>query len=186
MPPAILVALLPDRSDAWAPLQAAAEAWAPSLPHAAFFVCEQLDCLEPVLMDVLAWARLPLSRLLVVGVGRGGARALSLAHVPDGLPCAGVLAYDAIPEPPADAAGHWGGTKIRLLHGPAAPPRREPAIGEAVRRLQALGVDVRGTVLQEAGLTRPALRLGAAYLTELAAAALDGPRHPQREDRHAP
>jgi hypothetical protein len=170
MTPEIVVALLADRHASPGALQAAAETWAESLPRAAFFVCVRLEAVEMCLLEVLAWAGLPASRLFIAGAGYAGRLALSLARKPEGFPCAGVLAYDASPEFPADAAWRWGAAAIRLICGDGANPANAARLDDTVRQLQALGVDARGAVLKQPGLTPAAVRLGAAYLAELAAA----------------
>lgn len=170
MAPEIVVALLTDRHTSPEVLQAVAETWAESLPRAAFFVCERPEVIELCLLEVLAWAGLPASRLFIVGAGYAGRLALSLARKPDGFPCAGVLAYDASPEFPADARWRWGAAAIRLICRDGANSANAVWLEDAVRRLQALGVDARGAVLEQPGLTPASVRLGATYLAELAAA----------------
>ena len=170
----LLVAILADQDSPPAALFDVATAWAQAFPLSALVILEGLEHIEAHLTEALARVRLPPRRLLLVGLGEGGRIGLSLAL--EAAPrCAGVLVYDALPDLPVSAGPRSRGVKVRLIGHEAEDPRHDGRLGDLVRRLGGLGIDARATQLLEPGLTPSAIRLGAAYLAELSASALDLP-----------
>jgi pimeloyl-ACP methyl ester carboxylesterase len=173
-PADLLVAILPDQDSPPAALFDVAAAWAQAFPLSVLVIFEELENIEAHLTEVLAQVGLPPRRLLLVGLGEGGRIGLPLAL--EAAPrCAGVLVYDALPDLPVSADLRSRGVKIRLIGRKAEDPRHDDRLGDVVRRLAGLGIDTRATQLLEPGLTPSAIRLGAAYLAELSASALDLP-----------
>lgn len=164
----LLVVLLPDGDGAATDLRDVAATWSTSLPNTAFLVLDRLEDADRSVASTLDWVGLSRSRLLLVGFGAGGRHALSLAETAeDG--CAGVLAY-GIPLESAAGPTPVGHIRLRLIGDRTADP--DESFSAVICGLVALGVDARGMQLSGPGLTRPAIRLGAAYLAELSASAL--------------
>jgi hypothetical protein len=170
-PAELLVAILTDCGPSARALADTASAWTNLFPRSDFVVFDRHDNLGVRISNALAMARLPPDRLLLVGAGRGARLALSfgLNATP---PCAGVLAYDALPEVPAAVPPANRRVKIRIVGHVFDDPGRDHRLGDAVRALGDLGIDARATQLIDCGLTPAAIRLGTAYLAELSATAL--------------
>jgi hypothetical protein len=165
----LLVALLPDQAGEAAKLRDVAALWAAPLPNAAFMVFERLDDLDVSLAATLDLVGLRPCRLLLVGFGRGAEIGLSVAFKSAEC-CAGVVAYVASPASIARLTPDSRETKIRLIGDKEGEPGER--LSDAIHHMVALGIDARGIELSGDGLTRAAIRLGGAYLTELSASAL--------------
>jgi pimeloyl-ACP methyl ester carboxylesterase len=158
-------------------LQEHAEAWATSLPGAAFAILGRLDKIRPDLVAALESVRLQPARLLLVGFGLGAQIGFWLALETATPACAGLLAYGASQYQAPEPALLRRTVKIRLIGHKTGEPRNDNWLGNTVRSLVDLGINARATQLPEAGLTPSAIRLGASYLAELAASALEGVGH---------
>jgi pimeloyl-ACP methyl ester carboxylesterase len=140
-----------------------------SLPNAALVVLNRLEDADGSVAAMLHRLGLSRSRLLLVGFGAGGQHALSLALTTAEC-CAGLLAYGISPELGAQPRPVGGHVKVRLIGDRTG--ELDERLSAVIRRLVAFGIDARGMQLSGTGLTRPATRLGAAYLAELSASAL--------------
>jgi len=176
----LLVAVLPDKGTPAAIVRKAATIWAHSLPTASFVIFDHSltrAVVETLLHQALAYTNLPPSRLLLVGLTDGATVGFSIVIGASHRACAGMVAYDAKPFPLVDLSTVARHTKLRLI-GCMGQEADEEQFAQTIRDLGRLGADIRGTLLLEPGLTPSAIRLGAAYLGELSASALDLPRAP--------
>jgi hypothetical protein len=188
-PAELLVAVLLDADMPGALVRDAVAAWAPSLPTARFLLfnrCPPAGLIEAVLLDALASADLPPSRLLLVGLRGTATVGLSvvLGAVPP--PCAGMLAYDGLPVRTGQLSPAARQIKIRLIGWQGEGRGDEDLFAQTIHDLGAAGIDVRGTWMIGTGLTPAAIRLGAAYLGELSASALVIPRAARRPRAEVP
>jgi hypothetical protein len=173
----LLVAILIGHSKPCLDWHAAAAAWSLSLPRAAFVIAEHAPSpamLEAFVSGALLRFGLRPSRLLLVGLGDGAKVGFSVTLQSPRPICASLLAYGAVPDLDVDPPLSGRQTKIRLIGHISDTNPDDQQFARAVRRLCSLGVDVRGTLLTDLGLTTSSIRLGAAYLGELSASALDG------------
>ena len=175
VPAELLVAVLGGPQSPAGDLREVAADWAQSLPSGVFVIFEILTDIEARLAAALASLGLPTRRLILVGIGDGGTVCLKVAFeaAPIGI---GVLVYNPQPDLPLAAAPVNPMAKVRLIGPTSGSSFHDELLGALVRRLRCLGIDARATELAEHGLTRSAIRLGAAYLAELSASALDPAR----------
>jgi hypothetical protein len=164
-----------------------AQAWAPAVPAASISVLPigAEDAGDGV-RDELARTGRDLDRLLLVGIGDAAAAVLRLVFHGQGLACAGVLVCgDVLPplalltERPAPFR-----TRLRLVWTSHHALFSADALAALLGWFRAGGIDAQGTVLDRAARSQggdaepePALvRMGRAYLAELVAFALAGPK----------
>lgn len=171
-PAELLVAVLGGAGSPPGDLRDVAADWARSLPSGAFLIFEILTDIEARLAAALVRLGLPPRRLILVGIGDGGTVCLKIAFqaAPIGV---GVLVYNPPPDLIPAATRTNPMAKVRLIGLSSDASFHDELLGALVRRLRSLGIDARATEMAEPGMTRPAIRLGAAYLAELSACALD-------------
>ena len=164
-------------------------AWAPAVPTAAMSTMPVSgaggadEALEGI-ADRLGRAGLNVSHLVLAGVGGGEETALQLVFGRAALGCAGVvICGDSLP--PLLALGGRpaaGRAKLRLVWAADDLLLCAEALGDLLRRLRVAGLDAQGAVVPrsnrpapgvDGGPSLPSVRLGGAYLAELAAVALD-------------
>ena len=164
-------------------------AWAPAVPAAAMSTMPVAgasgveEALEGI-ADRLGRAGLNVSHLVLAGVGGGEETALQLVVGPAALGCAGVvICGDSLPPLLAlEGRPATGRAKLRLVWTADDLLLCAEALGDLLRRLRAAGLDAQGAVVPrsnrpapevDGGPSLPLVRLGGAYVAELAAVALD-------------
>jgi hypothetical protein len=170
-PAELLVAIL-GGDDAPANLLEVAGEWAAALPFGAFVVFETLTDSAARIARSLAHVRVAQGRVLLVGMGQSGGVCINLVFR-GRTSLVGMLVYDPPAASIALVASLDRSVKVRLVGLGSDDPRHELLPGILVRRLRLLGIDARATQLLEREFSRPAIRIGLAYLTELSAAALE-------------
>lgn len=182
----------------WGDVEAAhalTAAWAPTVPAAAISMLRVADGgdigeIAAQLAHRVEQAGLQAGRMVLAGFGGAAGMTLQLA-VGQGasgrgpLACAGVLACgDVLPPLALLARRSVTQARLRLIWAADDPLFCAAALGDLLRCCRAAGVDAQGAVLARHGGASggdhdgpaPALvRLGAAYLAELVATALDAP-----------
>jgi hypothetical protein len=179
--PELLVVILADRETPSAVLRGVAVAWAATLPPTHFVILDRFvdrSSIEPFLTASLETVELPVSRLLLVGVRESATIGLSIALGPDCPGFAGLLAYDPILDKTTVPVVQARLPRIRLVGRDGEGRAAADLFARTIRDLSTLGLDVRGTLLPEPGWTSAAIRIGASYLAELSASALDVPPRP--------
>ena len=171
-PAELLVAVLGGAGSPLGDLRDVAADWARSLPTGAFMIFEILTDIEARLAAALARLGLPARRLILVGIGDSGTVCLKIAFQAATIGV-GVLVYNPLPDLVPAAARVNPMARVRLIGLGSDASFHDELLAALVRRLRSLGIDARATEMAEPGMTRPAIRLGAAYLAELSASALD-------------
>jgi hypothetical protein len=171
----LLVAVIGEPRSPLPDLKDIAADWARSLPSAAFVVFDLLADVGTRLSAVLAGLGLPVTRLLLVGIGDGGVTCLNIAFkaAPFSI---GVLIYGPTPDLLTAGAPPRSSAKIRLVGFDDGSPLHGDLLGAMIHRLRTAGIDASAAELAEPGMTPSAIRRGAAYLAELSASALALPR----------
>jgi hypothetical protein len=152
-------------------------AWSGLLPQACFALLRaqsEPGAAERRLGELVSRLRVPPARLILVGLdGTGCEHAVALALRTSRATSAGLLCFGVWPACVANLPHPISHVRVRLIATAGEDAPDEEQFARMVRDLATLGADVRANALSQPGFSPAAIRLGAAYLAELAAAALD-------------